>query len=162
GGYSDNSDFTLSYLDPEYRPPQPSYAAAASSSEPPKGKGKGNAKGKNPTTPAEVAASSAAASKSKRPSPLPVAQRHFFAPPLPPGRQRTSPLPTRPQPGRPRHTPPAKELHAPQPGGHPPCTVPFNLECCGCQDLHGQVPGAWPNQKSGETYHIGGSCCRSS
>src|SRR5437899_3135395 len=80
--YPANSYFTLGHLDPEYRPPQPSYAAAASSSEPPKGKGKGKAKGKNQTTPAEVAASSAVAPKSKGPSPLPAAERHFFAPRL--------------------------------------------------------------------------------
>src|SRR5205807_5411927 len=82
GGYPDNSDFTPGHLDPEYRPPQQSYAAAASSSEPPKGKGKGKAKGKNPATPADVAASSAAARKSKGPSPLPAAERRFFAPRL--------------------------------------------------------------------------------
>src|SRR5437899_13101088 len=80
--YPANSYFTLGHLDPEYRPPQPSYAAAASSLEPPKGKGKGKAKGKNPTIPAEVAASSAVASKSKGPSPLRAAERRFFAPRL--------------------------------------------------------------------------------
>src|SRR5437899_5038662 len=80
--YPANSYFTLGHLDPEYRPPQQSYAAAASSSEPPKGKVKGKAKGKKPTTPAEVAASSAAAPKSKGPSPLPAAERRFFAPRL--------------------------------------------------------------------------------
>src|SRR5437899_10074211 len=78
--YPANSYFTLGHLDPEYRPPQPSYAAAASLSEPPKGKGKGKAKGKNPTTPAEVAAFSAGALKSKGPSPLPAAEPRFFAP----------------------------------------------------------------------------------
>src|SRR5205807_8755976 len=54
GGYPDNSDFTPGHLDPEYRPPQPSYAAAASSSEPPNGKWKGKANGTTQTTPAEI------------------------------------------------------------------------------------------------------------